>query len=198
MGMDRANRLERRDLEGAPRRLLQRGDTWKPDVWLVDSEHGTLVWKDFAARGPWVRALWGPWSTRREVRAYRLLVGHRAVPRLIAGVDALSFAVAYRPGRPLSRRVRRHLRPEFFDDLADCVTAMHECGVVHLDLRHRSNILVDAEGHPILIDFGSALCLTPRSLGWRVMAALDRRAVRKWRRRHVALQAESGGRRGAS
>jgi serine/threonine protein kinase len=196
--MDRANQLERRDLEGSPRRLLQRGRASKPDVWLVDSEHGTLVWKDFAARGVLVRKLWGPWSTRREVRAYRLLVGHPSVPRLIAAVDPLSFAVMYRPGRPLSRRVRRHLRPEFFDDLAAGVEAMHDQGVVHLDLRHRSNILVDAEGRPILIDFGSALCLRPRSLFWRLLAAFDRRAVKKWRTRHVALQVGSGTRRGAS
>ncbi len=196
--MHAANQLERSDLEGSPRRLLHRGRAWNPDVWLVDGDHGTFVWKDFAARSAPVRWLWGPWSTRQEVRAYRALEGHPAVPRLLAAVDALSFAVAYRPGRPLSRRVRRHLRPEFFDALAADVEAMHERGVVHLDLRHRSNILVDAEGRPILIDFGSALCLRPRSLPWRVLAAFDRRAVRKWRRRQAALQEGSTSRRGAS
>lgn len=196
--METANQLERRDLEGSPRRLLHRGRAWNPDVWLVNGEHGTVVWKDFAARSSLVRWFWGPWSTRREVRAYRALGGHPAVPRFIAAIDRLSFAVAYRPGRPLSRRVRRHLRPEFFDELSADVQAMHDRGVVHLDLRHRSNILVDAEGRPILIDFGSALCLRPRSLFWWALAALDRRAVRKWRRRHAALQEGSEARRGAS
>ena len=115
--MERASQLERGALEGLPRRLLHRGRKWNPDVWLVDTEQGPLVWKDFAPRSRWVRWLWGPWSTRREVRAYRALAGHPAVPRFVAVVDSLSFLAAYQPGRPLSRRVRRHLRPEFFDDL---------------------------------------------------------------------------------
>lgn len=196
--MDAAGQLERSDLEASPRRLLNRGRAWNPDVWLVDRDDDTFVWKDFSARGAAVRWFWGPWSTRREVRAYRALAGHRAVPKLLAAVDPLSFAVAYRPGRPLSRRVRRHLRPEFFDALAADVAAMHERGVVHLDLRHRSNILVDAEGRPILIDFGSALCLRPGGLACRVLAVFDRRAVRKWRDRQAALQEGSTSRRGAS
>jgi hypothetical protein len=196
--MERASQLERGALEGSPRRLLHRGRKWNPDVWLVDTEQGPLVWKDFAPRSRWVRWLWGPWSTRREVRAYRALAGHPAVPRFVALVDSLSFLAAYQPGRPLSRRVRRHLRPEFFDDLAAGVAAMHERGVVHLDLRHRSNILVDADGRPILIDFGSALCLRPNTWFWGALAALDRRAVRKWRHRHEALQDGSAARRGAS
>lgn len=196
--MDAGGRLERSDLEASPRRLLNRGRAWNPDVWLVDVADRALVWKDFSTRSAAVRWLWGPWSTRREVRAYRALAGHRAVPELLSAVDALSFAVAYRPGRPLSRRVRRHLRPEFFDELAVDVASMHERGVVHLDLRHRSNILVDADGCPILIDFGSALCLRPGGLACRVLAAFDRRAVRKWRDRQAALQEGSTSRRGAS
>ena len=54
-------------------------------------------------------------------------------------------------------------------------------------LRHRSNILVDDEGSPILIDFGSAFTFRPGGLLARVLlpllAWIDRRALHKWRAR---------------
>ena len=41
---------------------------------------------------------------------------------------------------------------------------MHRRGVAHLDLRHRSNVLVGENGDPILIDFGSAITFHPGGL----------------------------------
>jgi serine/threonine protein kinase len=56
--------------------------------------------------------------------------------------------------------------------------------VVHLDLRNRTNVLRDAQGRPVLIDFGSALVFRPGSLAARwllpLFAAFDRRALGKW------------------
>jgi serine/threonine protein kinase len=62
---------------------------------------------------------------------------------------------------------------------------MHRRGVVHLDLRHRSNILAGRDGRPILLDFASALRFD-RSTWWGrvgvvLLGSVDRRALRKWR-----------------
>jgi len=146
-----------------------------------------VVVKDFSPRARWLRETWGRWSLRRELRAYRALVGLDCVPRPLGRLDALAFAVEYRPGRRMSRRLAGELRPGFPARLEEAVRAMHARGVVHLDLRHRSNVLVDARGDPVLIDFASAICLRPDRwlgrvlLGW--LAPIDRRAVAKWRQR---------------
>jgi hypothetical protein len=64
---------------------------------------------------------------------------------------------------------------------------MHRRGVVHLDLRHRSNVMVGEGGEPILIDFGSAFCCRPGGLAARLLlpllARLDLLALAKWRSR---------------
>jgi serine/threonine protein kinase len=64
---------------------------------------------------------------------------------------------------------------------------MHRRGVAHLDLRHRSNVLVGEDGDPILIDFGSALTFRPGGLLARwllpLLGRLDLAAVEKWRSR---------------
>jgi predicted Ser/Thr protein kinase len=154
-------------------------------VRLVSLAGGAVVVKDFAARGRWVRTTLGRWLVARELRAYRALAGHPNVPRLVGRVDALAFAVEHRPGRRLSRARAGDLPPDFVARLEQAVRAMHARGVVHLDLRHRSNVLADAHGAPVLIDFASAVCLRPGRwpdrwlLRW--LARLDEAALAKWR-----------------
>ncbi len=201
--------LDRESLAARTREVLNRGNARNPDVLLVDAGDRLVVVKDFAPRAAWVRATIGRWITRREMRAYRILAGHPAVPRLLGRIDALAFALEYRPGRRMSRRLAAELSPGFIDRLAEAVREMHARGVVHLDLRHRSNVLVDAREQPILIDFASAVMLRPRGFAARRvlpwLARWDWGAVEKWRQRvepesgkATAASASSGARRGAS
>lgn len=156
-------------------------------MWLVEDGGRRLVVKDFAGSPVWARATWGRWLVGRELRAYRRLRGHPQVPRLLGRVDAWAFAVEYRPGRRLSRGLAGELAPDFLPRLEAAVRAMHERGVVHLDLRHRSNVLVDASGEPVLLDFASAVCVGRRGAIGRTLVALlarfDLGALRKWRDR---------------
>jgi RIO-like serine/threonine protein kinase len=167
--------------------VLQRGAGRKPDVLLVRGADRPFVVKDFAGRAPWLRATLGRWLIARELRAYRALAGHPDVPRLLGRLDAHAFALEHRPGRRLSRQRAAELPPDFLPRLERAVAAMHERGVVHLDLRHRSNVLVDEAGAPVLIDFASAVCLRPARwpdrLVFRALARLDARALAKWRRK---------------
>jgi len=201
--------LDRGDLAARTRAVLNRGNARNPDVLLVDAGDRLVVVKDFAPRAAWVRATIGRWITSREMRAYRILAGHPAVPRLLGRIDALAFVLEYRPGRRMSRRLAAELSPGFIDRLAAAVREMHARGVVHLDLRHRSNVLVDEREQPILIDFASAIMLRPRGFLGRLLlpwlARWDWDAVEKWRQRvepesdwTTDASASSGARRGAS
>ncbi len=184
--------LSRDELAARTVECLNRGNRRNPDVLLVDLGGRRAVVKDFAPRGPLVRATLGRWIHGREVRAYERLAGLAAVPRFLGWIDPLAFAVEYRPGRRISRHLLEDASPEFADALEEAVAAMHERGVVHLDLGHRSNVLVDAEGLPVLIDFGSALCLRPGSPWVRWLGHYDRRAVRKWRTKLARQESRRG------
>ena len=179
---------------------ISRGGFANPDVWLLEYAGARLVVKDFAPRGALVRATLGRWIARREQRAWAALAEHAAVPRLVGAIDLLAFAVEHRAGRPLSRSVARETPPAFFERLAAAIDEMHALGVIHLDLRHQGNVLIGEDGAPVLIDFGSALVLTPGSVAARLARALlgwiDHGAVRKWRRYSPVPGASSRGARG--
>ncbi|MHA7836278.1 MAG: protein kinase family protein [bacterium] len=177
--------LDRREVARRTQRVLNRGRWGNPDVLLVDAPQGPVVLKDFAPRRSLVRRFWGPWLLTREELAYRRLAGMAAVPRLIGRLDAQALVLEYRPGILLSRSLRGVLPETFLVELEESIREMHRRGVVHLDLRHRSNVLACAEGHPVLLDFASALRLDPERwpARWllRLLASVDRRALEKWR-----------------
>jgi serine/threonine protein kinase len=182
--------LERRELASRTREVLSRGGRGNPDVLLVESDLGPVVVKDFGARGGWVRRAWGPWLLRREALAFQRLADLESVPRLLGWLDEAALVFEYRPGTLLSRSLAGHLPPDFLPRLQDAIAEMHHRGVVHLDLRHRSNILADDEGRPVLIDFGSALRFDRATVwgraGVAVLGRVDRGALRKWRVRLLA------------
>ncbi len=178
-------------LAGRHAEPLQQGAGRKPDVLLFEVPGGGLVVvKDFGPRAPWLRATLGRWLIARELRAYRALTGHPSVPRLIGRIDSHAFALEHRPGRRLSRQRAAELAPDFLEQLETAVRGLHARGVAHLDLRHRSNVLVDAQGAPVLIDFASAVCLAPNRWPqrWllRALARVDEAALAKWRAKLVS------------
>lgn len=182
--------LARRDLPHHVVEVLEAGSGRDPVVSLVRDGDRLAVIKDFAPRSWPVRTLLGRWLVARELRAYRALAGHAAVPRLYGRIDALAFAVEYRPGARMSRRLAPDLPQGFVAALDAAVREMHARGVAHLDLRHRTNVMLGPDGAPILIDFASAICFRPGSLAARVLLPLlawvDRRAVEKWAARLVS------------
>jgi hypothetical protein len=196
LGLTRANLPERTLV------CLERGGWLSADVWLVDSDAGRVVVKDFAARGVWVRATLGPWFVRHECRVYERLRSHPAVPRLLGRIDGLAFAVEHRGGVRISRRQPWTFSPEFGRQLDAAVRELHALGVVHLDLRHRSNVRAGLDGAPVLIDFASAVSFRPGGLAARVLLPVlglaDRWAVWKWRRRLAGHALRADGASGAA
>lgn len=169
-------------------RVLNRGGYGNPEVLLVSHAGREAVLKDYAPRSWLVRNTLGRFVTALESRAWSALAGHPNVPRFIARVDPFALLIEYRPGIKLSRR--RVVPAAFLAELERAVEEMHRRGVVHLDLSHRSNVLVDPAGHPVLIDFGAALALRPGSLVARCLlpwlSKVDRRALTKWRLKLVS------------
>ena len=192
--------LSRAELGGRVLAHLQKGGPLAPDVLLVEVPGARVVVKDWAPRRWLVRSTLGRLSVVRELRAHRRLEGHPAVPRLLGRLDGLALVLEHRPGSRFSIRRADALRPGFGAELEAAVLEMHRRGVVHLDLSHRSNLRVDAEGRPVLVDFGAAVAFRPGGLPARLLlpalAHVDRRALRKWRRhlaRAVAAQPAEGG-----
>ena len=179
IGIDRGN------LAKQTRAVLNYGGWGNSDVLLVETEIGSVVVKDFAPRSKSVRRWLGPWLLRREARAYRRLEGVEAVPRLLGQLDSAALVFEYRPGVLLSRSLAGKIPVTFLAELQGAVAEMHRCGVIHLDLRHRSNILAGEDGKPVLLDFASALRFDPRTWWGRagvvLFAWVDRRALRKWK-----------------
>ena len=179
--------LSRAAIAAQVHQVLEAGTGRDPVVSLARLGEQELVIKDFAPRSFLVRNLIGRWMIAREAKAYRALSGLPAVPRFYGCVDALALALEYRPGRRMSRRTYSALPAEFLDELEKAIRDMHARGVAHLDLRHRTNVIADADNHPVLIDFGSAICLRPGGLAARIflplLAYFDLRALRKWQLR---------------
>lgn len=179
--------IDRARLADGTAQVLNRGNRGNPDVLLVEDGGRQIVVKDFAPRGPLVRATIGRFLIAREVAAYRWLDGHPSVPRFLGFLDPLAFALEFRSGQRVSRRLLREVGPGFIDALGAAVEGLHRRGLVHLDLGHRGNVLVDERGDPVLLDFASALWFRPGGLAARLLLPLlaryDRRAVAKYRER---------------
>ena len=181
--------LSRSELARHTLLVLARGGAVGPDVLLVEAPAAPgrrAIVKDFAGRSPWVRSLLAPWLLRREAAIYRALADHPAVPAFLGFVDGEAFAVEHRPGRRLSGRRPWTFSPAFLTRLEEAVQGLHERGVAHLDLAHRSNVRADLDGRPVLIDFGASVRCRPGGLAARwllpLLARADLRALHKWRR----------------
>jgi hypothetical protein len=104
-------------------------------------------------------AWYARWTRARERAAYRRLAGLRGVPRWAGEPDATSFAIEYVDAAPLD-----HIDappPGFFQKLRRLMDAVHARGVGYCDANKRSNILVDRDGEPWLIDFQISIRTRP-------------------------------------
>jgi len=179
--------LTRADLRRLPVQPLRTGASYKADLFLYETDDGPVLVKDYGAKtGVW--RLLGAIGTRHEARALQALAGVDGVPRFLGRPDRYSVAMSFVPGRR-ARKSDPELRGNeaFVRDLERLVRQMHARGVVHLDLKHRSNLHVSDQGTPVVLDFESAWCFNPsRLLGRflvRVWGIFDRLGVLKWKRR---------------
>lgn len=116
-------------------------------------------------------------ATLAEARSLETLGGIRPDPRR---VHLRPFA----EGEPL--HLATELPLDFFDLLAARVAELHAAGVCHNDLHKEQNVVVGANGAPVLIDFQLATLHPRRSGKWfRARCRDDIRHIQKHRRRYT-------------
>jgi predicted Ser/Thr protein kinase len=180
--------LTRTELAELPARILREGHAYKADLSVIRGPDELLVLKDYRNKdGAW-RDLLGVTATALEARALRTLAGVRGVPEFRGRPDRFSVLMTYVDAERATRGDPRVMgNPDFMRDLERIVEEMHARGVVHLDLKHRSNLLVGKQGQAVVIDFESALTFSPDRWYGRLplwlLRRLDRLALLNWKRR---------------
>jgi len=164
--------------------LEKKGHSGNADIYSGSLDGRPVIVKDFRQKGWLVRWVLGPYSIGREVRRYQALDGIFGIPTLRAR-GRRRFVVDRVDGRPLSDASRGEVAAATFQELSGLIAEIQRRGVVHLDLAHRGNILVDKEGHPWLIDLASAMSFRLAGPLARSLASLvgffDRAAIAKWK-----------------
>jgi hypothetical protein len=178
--------LTREDLENGYVTRLNRPYFGKPDIRLVEFNGHRAIHKDIREKPCLVRSTIGSWLINREYRVYRRLGGCSGVPRLHCRPDRWSILVEYIEGESLKRGDPRLRNLGFFRRLDGLVAAIHARGIVHLDLRHKGNIMITEGGEPYVIDFNSSFYLGGSVLGRRILPwlkAIDRVGLLKLKQR---------------
>jgi serine/threonine protein kinase len=147
--------MNRREIEQNSDSLVK-GNFGKPDLNQVHVEGRSLMLKDVRQKNFLLRWTLGIWLIHKEWKIYSRLVGVKGIPKAVERIDRFAFAMEFVPGRRIERR--ETLPPSFFSDLERLLNEVHSRGVVHLDLRHKGNILLSEKGEPFLIDFNSSFC----------------------------------------
>jgi RIO-like serine/threonine protein kinase len=147
----------RADFERGRGDILSQG-RWANAVLFMYPKDGELwVVKDFRPRSLLVRETIGRLLTRRELRGLRRVAGVQGVPAGVFRLDRHALAYRYVHGSSIWRPDEEKLPTEYYSELERLLKQVHARGVVHLDVRNARNILVDDEGHPLLLDFQSHL-----------------------------------------
>ena len=141
---------------------LTKGSLGKPDLNQVKVGERILMVKDVREKPFFFRWTLGLWLIQKEWKMYSRLAGIKGVPQPVERIDRFAFAMEFIPGRPIKRR--ESLPPSFFPALEQVLSEVHSRGVVHLDLRHKGNILLSEKGEPFLIDFNSGFSFKEEGL----------------------------------
>ncbi len=151
---------------------LVRGRFGKPDLNRVSLDGQTYMIKDVLRRNFFLRWTLSLWLIQQEWKIYSRLKGLKGIPQPVARIDRFAFAMEYIPGKAVGRD--EMLSPSFFSELERVLLEVHSRGVVHMDLRHKGNILVSEEGKPFLIDFNSSFAFKEGGLLRRILFPLLR------------------------
>jgi serine/threonine protein kinase len=135
----------------------------KPDILIVERQEQFLVAKDFRSKAWMARYLWGPLNIMYEKFLLNKLAGVAKIPQVIGLEDYNCLLISRIEGDEI-KKCSHLLVPDFFDQLLKIADDLHDRGVLHLDLGHKSNIMVDQDGNPAIIDFNASLYLPQNSL----------------------------------
>jgi predicted Ser/Thr protein kinase len=153
--------MNRREVEQNSVCLIK-GGFGKPDLNRVEVRDQTLMVKDVRRKSFFSRWTLGLWLIRKEWKIYFRLAGIKGIPKAVERIDRFAFAMEFVSGRPIERG--ETFPPSLFSDLERLLRDVHSRGVVHLDLRHKGNILLSEEGEIYVIDFNSSFSFRGKGL----------------------------------
>jgi serine/threonine protein kinase len=145
----------------------------KPDLHRVEVAGRTLMVKDVRRMNLFFRWTLGLWLIDKEWKIYSRLAGIQGIPKAVERIDRFAFAMEFVPGRPIGRG--ETLPASFFSRLERVLGEVHGRGVVHLDMRHKGNVLLSERGDPFLIDFNSSFSFKEKGVLHRFLFPLLRR-----------------------
>jgi predicted Ser/Thr protein kinase len=149
-----------------------KGNFGKPDLNQIEWEGRSLMVKDVRSKKFFLRWTLGLWLIHKEWKIYSRLSGAKGIPQPVERIDRFAFAMEFIPGRSILRG--EPLPPSFLPELEKVLREVHGRGVVHLDLRHKGNILVTEKGEPFLIDFNSSFAFREKGFLRRFLFPLLR------------------------
>lgn len=161
--------------------LRDKGGFLSPVVSLVTHEGRPAVLKDYRSKNALTRSLLAPLLVRREFGILKHLEGIPGIPRAWRVVEGRALLLEYVDGRTIGKFKSGDLPDSAYEKLCGTVRAMHQRGVVHLDLRQKKNIVV-ADGRPWLIDFANALRVRGKIAA--TLKAVDESALLKFKKRN--------------
>ena len=138
---------------------FREGGGSRPDVLLIEIDGARAVLKDQSGADKWFALLVGPLLNWRETKALKRLADIDCIPNLLNVPTRRCFLMTYHQSEQIS-----HLNdispdwPDFLAKLAAAIDSVHKAGVAHNDLRNPSNILISADGDPILVDLVACFC----------------------------------------
>ncbi|MFH1563402.1 MAG: hypothetical protein ABIF11_08320 [Nitrospirota bacterium] len=125
------------------------------DIWLARIDNQLVAVKDYHQKGFLFKLLFGRWLINREFEIYKKLQGIKGIPDVYKLLDKDAFILEYIEGKDCSHFNKGSLSEEFFIKLKDLIDEIHSRGVVHCDLKKRTNIIMTPLGQPFLVDFAA-------------------------------------------
>jgi len=164
---------------------FRQGGGSRPDVLLIEIEGESAVLKDQSGADKLFATLLGPILNWRECKALKKLATLDSTPNLLSVPNKRSFLMTYHESEQITRLDK--VQPEwpvFYDELSIAIEKMHAAGVAHNDLRNPTNILINADNKPILVDLVACFCQgkswnLPNQWIFKKFCQVDRSAITK-------------------
>ena len=164
--------------------IIQKGKWGNSNIYLHRHGKNQFVVKTFAQHPSLIKNTIGRLLIAREYKALKKLSSCVGTCDNIIRIDKFTLSYKYVEGQNLSSFARRNntIDVNFFINFEKAVKEMHSRGIVHLDLRTGSNVIISEQGKPLIIDFNSYLNLNmiPGKTLKKLLKSVDLSGVYKY------------------
>lgn len=154
--MEREQFFTEFEFRNFPKEIMRIGHWGNARVFRVENLGIFWTVKDFSQSLPVVRS-WGRLTLKHEKKVINRLRGMDGVPQKAFMVGPYTMAFEYIKGTSVNLAPREFINEDYLLKCEKLLRKIHDCGIVHLDTRGKTNWLVQPDGEPALIDYQSAL-----------------------------------------